>query len=139
MPIYEYKCQACHNIQEFIMKVKDPAPESCPLCGQGPLDKQMSRTHFVLKGSGWYETDFKPAKNSGTSGAAASTSTGGAAGGGGGTDATPSSTTSNGKEAAPAGSDTATKAVSGPADGGKPSEQSLKSESAACAGPCHPG
>ncbi len=31
----------------------------CPTCGQPQLKKLMSAAGFRLKGSGWYETDFK--------------------------------------------------------------------------------
>jgi len=60
MPLYEFECNACGKIDEFLMKFADPHPESCENCGNGPLTKLMGRsTSFVLKGSGWYETDFK--------------------------------------------------------------------------------
>ena len=59
MPIYEFECKNCGNIQENLMKISDPAPVDCNSCDQGSLVKIMSRTSFVLKGEGWYETDFK--------------------------------------------------------------------------------
>lgn len=59
MPLYEYRCQKCREVSEFLMKISDPNPTSCPKCGEGPLDKMLSQTSFVLKGTGWYETDFK--------------------------------------------------------------------------------
>ncbi len=67
MPIYEYKCDACGELNEFRMKISDSAPESCPDCSKGPLKKQLSMTSFQLKGEGWYVTDFrgdKPNKDS---------------------------------------------------------------------------
>ncbi|MCB9228597.1 MAG: zinc ribbon domain-containing protein [Deltaproteobacteria bacterium] len=63
MPLYEFQCQNCGETEEFLMKISDPAPESCQSCKKGPLTKVMSRTHFVLKGQGWYETDFKNKKS----------------------------------------------------------------------------
>ena len=59
MPLYEFQCKNCEEIFEKLMKVTDPDPESCWQCSKGPVVKLMSRTHFVLKGQGWYETDFK--------------------------------------------------------------------------------
>ena len=59
MPLYEFECKNCGGIIEKLMKVSDPNPEVCDLCNGGPLVKLMSRTNFVLKGQGWYETDFK--------------------------------------------------------------------------------
>jgi predicted nucleic acid-binding Zn ribbon protein len=31
----------------------------CPDCGEASLQKELSAPKFRLKGSGWYETDFK--------------------------------------------------------------------------------
>jgi putative FmdB family regulatory protein len=59
MPIYEYRCRACHNQLEFIQKVTDAPLTDCPKCGKKNLEKVVSSTSFRLKGGGWYETDFK--------------------------------------------------------------------------------
>ncbi len=59
MPLYEFECQDCRQISEKLMKISDPAPDTCVYCGKGPLVKIVSRSNFVLKGQGWYETDFK--------------------------------------------------------------------------------
>lgn len=59
MPIYEYLCEACNDQIEVMQKFTDPAPETCASCGKGPMAKQMSLSSFALKGTGWYETDFK--------------------------------------------------------------------------------
>ena len=58
MPLYEFKCEKCLQIEEHLMKISDPAPEKCAACG-AKLHKIMSRTSFTLKGTGWYETDYK--------------------------------------------------------------------------------
>lgn len=59
MPLYEFECKNCGAILEKLMKISDKNPEVCDHCQGGPLVKLMSRTNFVLKGQGWYETDFK--------------------------------------------------------------------------------
>jgi putative FmdB family regulatory protein len=59
LPIYEYECQACGTVAEVMQKVDAPAPDACEKCAKGPLVKLMSRTAYVLKGSGWYVTDFR--------------------------------------------------------------------------------
>ena len=59
MPIYEYRCERCGHELEKIQKISDPALTDCPACGQPTLKKQISAAGFRLKGSGWYETDFK--------------------------------------------------------------------------------
>ena len=64
MPIYEYECRECGYRFEALQKMSDPLLTDCPACGQSSLRKLLSAPHFRLKGSGWYETDFK---NSGRS------------------------------------------------------------------------
>ncbi len=59
MPIYEYQCMSCGYELERIQKISDPALTDCPACQQPALKKQVSAAAFRLKGSGWYETDFK--------------------------------------------------------------------------------
>lgn len=60
MPIYEFRCSQCGQDVELLMKFSDPHPASCPHCNRdGTLIKRISQTSFVLKGGGWYETDFK--------------------------------------------------------------------------------
>lgn len=59
MPIYEYRCQACAHDLEVMQKMSDPELLECPACGQPQLQKLISAVGFRLKGSGWYETDFK--------------------------------------------------------------------------------
>jgi putative FmdB family regulatory protein len=59
MPIYEYQCQACQHQLEALQKISDAALLCCPQCGELSLKKKVSAAAFRLKGSGWYETDFK--------------------------------------------------------------------------------
>jgi putative FmdB family regulatory protein len=59
MPIYEYQCQACHEQFEALQKISDAPLLDCPQCGKPALKKKVSAAAFRLKGSGWYETDFK--------------------------------------------------------------------------------
>lgn len=59
MPIYEYQCAACGGLHEALQKISDPPLTDCPACGRATLRKKVSAVAFRLKGSGWYETDFK--------------------------------------------------------------------------------
>ncbi|HEX8949510.1 MAG TPA: FmdB family zinc ribbon protein [Dissulfurispiraceae bacterium] len=62
MPIYEYECTTCRKRQE-IMQRHDAAPlTTCPECG-GQMKKLISNTSFVLRGTGWYKTDYASSKN----------------------------------------------------------------------------
>ena len=62
MPFYEYECQACKFYAEVMQKISDPPLTKCPSCGKRRLKKLVSAPVFRLKGSGWYETDFKSDK-----------------------------------------------------------------------------
>ena len=59
MPFYEYECQNCKFYTELMQKISDPPLEKCPSCGKKAMQKLISAPVFRLKGSGWYETDFK--------------------------------------------------------------------------------
>lgn len=57
MPIYEYKCEKCHEEFEVFQGITEPAVKSCKFC-KGSVQKLMSLSSFHLKGSGWYATDY---------------------------------------------------------------------------------
>jgi len=80
MPIYEYRCDNCGEHLEALQRMSDPALTVCKNCGAEALQKVMSQTSFVLKGTGWYATDYKskPAPSE-SSGAKTSGSEGGSA------------------------------------------------------------
>lgn len=59
MPIYEYQCKACAHEHEALQKISAAPLVTCPACDQPELIKKISAAGFRLKGSGWYETDFK--------------------------------------------------------------------------------
>ncbi|MDE5879988.1 MAG: zinc ribbon domain-containing protein [Desulfovibrio sp.] len=58
MPIYEYQCPKCGNVfEEWVKASEAHKEEPCPKCGT-PSPRIMSRTSFVLKGDGWYVSDY---------------------------------------------------------------------------------
>ena len=57
MPIYEYECTRCGNIEEAIQKFSDKPLKKCRQCS-GKLHRLISQSSFHLKGSGWYVTDY---------------------------------------------------------------------------------
>ncbi len=59
MPFYEYRCDECGHEFESMQKINDDPLTDCPACGKPALRKLISAAGFRLKGSGWYETDFK--------------------------------------------------------------------------------
>lgn len=62
MPFYEYECASCKYYTEVLQKVSDAPLTKCPSCGKKTFKKLISAPVFRLKGSGWYETDFKSDK-----------------------------------------------------------------------------
>ncbi len=73
MPIYEYRCRVCDTRFELLRSFSDTSPVTCPKCG-GEVKRLISRNSFILKGSGWYATDYA-SKNGG--GSSHTTSSGG--------------------------------------------------------------
>lgn len=61
MPIYEYACENCGKHIEVFQSISAEALVNCEACHQATLKKLISASGFRLKGSGWYETDFKTA------------------------------------------------------------------------------
>lgn len=59
MPIYEYACKSCGHQQDILQKLSDAPLTECPQCHASTFVKKISAAGFRLKGSGWYETDFK--------------------------------------------------------------------------------
>jgi putative FmdB family regulatory protein len=57
MPIYEYKCPQGHAFEVF-HGISEPAPEVCPVCGEGPVTRVLHPVAVHFKGSGFYSTDY---------------------------------------------------------------------------------
>jgi len=58
MPIYEYSCTSCGSEWEEIQRITEDPITVCPECGQPKAHRLISQTSFILKGSGWYVTDY---------------------------------------------------------------------------------
>lgn len=118
MPIYEYRCTGCRGEFEYRQSMREAARTVCESCG-GLLERLISRSSFLLKGSGWYKDLYsspkpdQPSKSTGDGAAASkeSSSKESAA-----TSSSDSSSSASSSAAAPAssskGSDTAKAAVS---------------------------
>ena len=59
MPIYPYLCNDCGHEFDRLQKISDDPLKVCPECGAESLRKKLTAASFQLKGTGWYETDFK--------------------------------------------------------------------------------
>jgi putative FmdB family regulatory protein len=73
VPTYEYECPKCPRVFEVKQRITEPKLEVCERCG-GPIHRLLSATPFILKGGGWYVTDYpsesrkKASKSESTSG-----------------------------------------------------------------------
>lgn len=63
MPIYEYECTECGNIEEVVQKMSDAPLTRCKKCS-GTLRKLISHSSFHLKGGGWYADAYSSAGSS---------------------------------------------------------------------------
>ena len=67
MPTYEYECPKCPRVFEVRQRITEPALATCDRCG-GPIHRLLSPAPFILKGRGWYVTDYpSEARKKGTS------------------------------------------------------------------------
>jgi putative FmdB family regulatory protein len=57
MPTYEYKCDKCGRVFEVRQRISDAPLQTCEACG-GEVRRLLSSTPFILKGGGWYVTDY---------------------------------------------------------------------------------
>ena len=74
MPTYEYECPKCPRVFEVRQRITAPALTTCDRCG-GPIHRLLSPAPFILKGGGWYVTDYpSEARKKGTSSESGSTS-----------------------------------------------------------------
>lgn len=57
MPIYEYRCEECYHTFELLEGFGAGPVKRCGKCG-GEARRVISTSSFILKGSGWYLTDY---------------------------------------------------------------------------------
>jgi|SRR5215469_16051084 putative FmdB family regulatory protein len=61
MPTYEYQCDHC-GVFEYSQRITEDPLKKCPTC-KGKVRRLISHTSFMLKGSGWYATDYGRSKS----------------------------------------------------------------------------
>ena len=84
MPIYEYLCKKCDTQFEVIQAISAKPLKNCTLesCN-GKVERLVSASGFILKGSGWYSSDY-PSESRKKGWEAEQKAASGAAGGDGG-------------------------------------------------------
>ena len=59
MPIYEYSCKKCKTQFEVMQTLSAKPLKNCKVDAcNGKVERLMSASGFILKGSGWYATDY---------------------------------------------------------------------------------
>ena len=63
MPIYEYQCKVCGKEVELLQKMNDKPPICCidpdDTTMSGEMNRIISKSAVIFKGSGFYATDYK--------------------------------------------------------------------------------
>jgi putative FmdB family regulatory protein len=57
VPTYEYHCDGCGRDFEVRQRISEDALKTCDVCG-GAVRRLISPAPFILKGEGWYVTDY---------------------------------------------------------------------------------
>jgi putative FmdB family regulatory protein len=57
VPTYEYQCDACQRVFEVRQRISEEPLAACDVCG-GHVRRLISPAPFILKGGGWYVTDY---------------------------------------------------------------------------------
>lgn len=58
MPTYEYRCDSCRYEFETEQSIKDDPLKNCPDCRSTDIKRLISKSSFVLKGSGWAADNY---------------------------------------------------------------------------------
>jgi len=57
VPTYDYRCDACERTFEVRQRISEAPLTTCDRCG-GPIHRLLAAAPFILKGGGWYVTDY---------------------------------------------------------------------------------
>jgi putative FmdB family regulatory protein len=57
VPTYDYECQQCNRTFEVRQRISAAPLTKCQSCG-GPVRRLLAAAPFILKGRGWYVTDY---------------------------------------------------------------------------------
>src|SRR5262249_23672162 len=57
VPAYDYRCDRCDRTFEVRQRISEAPLTTCDRCG-GPIHRLLAAAPFILKGGGWYVTDY---------------------------------------------------------------------------------
>ncbi len=59
MPLYEYRCTTCGEMEEKIQGYSAATEHECPKCGvSNGMQRQISQVAFNLSGGGWFAQGY---------------------------------------------------------------------------------
>jgi putative FmdB family regulatory protein len=112
VPTYEYHCDGCGRDFEVKQRISEASLTTCDVCG-GSVRRLISSAPFILKGEGWYVTDYPSASRKKAMESEKS-----------GDKTTSASSEKSGADKTAASSDGASKGSSGPSSASAPSSPS---------------
>jgi putative FmdB family regulatory protein len=59
MPTYAYRCRRCGHEFDVFQKITDPPRSRCPVCRGGAERVITGGGGFLLRGEGFYSTDYR--------------------------------------------------------------------------------
>ena len=62
MPTYEYECTKCGKSFELEQRITEPPRQRCPSCRGKVMRVISGGGGIILKGSGFYQTDYRSAQ-----------------------------------------------------------------------------
>lgn len=65
VPTYVYRCEQCDSLIERRQRFQDPPLTECQECA-GTLRRVLQPVGIIFKGSGFYSTDYKSGRASGS-------------------------------------------------------------------------
>jgi putative FmdB family regulatory protein len=57
VPTYDYRCDRCERTFEVRQRISEAPLTTCDRCG-GTIHRLLAAAPFILKGGGWYVTDY---------------------------------------------------------------------------------
>src|SRR5262245_4323941 len=57
VPTYDYRCDQCERTFEVRQRISEDPLTTCERCG-GAVHRLLAPAPFILKGGGWYVTDY---------------------------------------------------------------------------------
>ncbi|MBW2093318.1 MAG: FmdB family transcriptional regulator [Deltaproteobacteria bacterium] len=58
MPLFDFQCESCNRVEQYLHDSADECPERCCVCG-GVLKRLWNAPVLIFRGPGFYVNDSK--------------------------------------------------------------------------------